>query len=348
MSNNTTSNENSMNTFSSSVDAADDYLETLKVMRRRESNYLIGDYLHRKDGEGSTSRSHVNVDCRFQMCQWSFTIVDYLHYHEDDVAVAMYILDRFLDVSPWALTDRSTFQLASITCLYMSVKLNETVGVSLDMMVQVSHGTFTVQQFEAMERIILQATKWHINPPTPMQMGYLLARWLSCQDLRLPFDTLLDLINTQVKTALLDYGLVTVPPSLVAAAALFNAVESMRVTSSKDQGHFLQNITSILEFSASDRQLLHLAQQRLYENLSGNPTPAIATRSVAETKSPSVSVTSTLVVDQHKEVYGSGINDTRPISPNVVSASPAALGDKTPKMYSHAHSSSSSTQPIVR
>jgi hypothetical protein len=329
-----------MMTFSSSEDTANDCLEALKAMKRRESNYRIGDYLHRRDEEGPTPRSHVNADCRYRMCQWSFSIIEYLHYHIDDVAISMYILDRFLDASPWALTDRSAFQLASITCLYMSIKLNETVGVALDMMVQVSHGTFTVRQFEAMERIILQATKWNVNPPTPMQMGYFLARWLSCQDQRLPVDTLLDLINMQVKTALLDYGLVTVAPSLVAVAALLNAMESMGVTSSKDQGHILHNITGMLEFSATDRQLLHLTQQRLYENLSGHTTPAVSSR-VVQTESPSLLATSTLVKEQRNAVYDNIINDTRPISPNIVSASPGALGYETPKRYYHSHSLSS-------
>jgi hypothetical protein len=350
MTNSTSSNDNNM-ISSSSEEIADDCLEALQAMKRRECNYRIGDYLHRNDQEGPPIRSHVNADCRYQMCRWSFTMIDYLHYHKNDVAVAMYILDRFLDVSPWVLTDRSTFQLASITCLYMSIKLNETVGVALDMMVQVSHGSFTVRQFETMERIILHATKWRINPPTPMQMGHLLARWLSCHDKRLPFETLLDLINMQVVTALLDYGMVTVAPSLVAVAALLNAVECMGVTSSTDQGHILHNVTSVLEFSARDRQLLNLAQERLYENFSGNPTPAVTSRSVVETTSPFVSASSTLAIGlgQHKPACGIANNDARPISPNVVSASPGSLGTKTPKRYNHPHSSSSlSSQSMIR
>lgn len=335
---------------SSSVDACDDYVTILKAMKQSEVKYRVGDYLHRLSEQQqqptnpSKSESYVNAECRHRMCQWSFSVADFCHYQKDTVAVSMKILDRFLDVTPWVLQDRSAFQLAALTSMYMAVKLIETAGLPMKQVAELSKGAFTIEQFEAMERAILEAANWFINPPTATQMGYRMAQWMSSLDHRLPLDALLDLINMQLEAAVFDYYLVTAAPSLLSVAALFNAMEGMAVHTPEELRQIRHMVTSTLDISPADLKLLPQAQVRLYELLSGDPSRLTSTtKAMVNTAPSSTSTPSTIVpytVDSNS--CGSINNDVRPISPNSVSGSPSAFETPQPNASKRNYSFSNS------
>ncbi|KAG7345481.1 cyclin-like protein [Nitzschia inconspicua] len=254
-------------------DSADDCIVILKGLKQRENKYRVGDYLGRfAEQVSAPSKSQVDVQCRYQMCQWSYSIADYCKLKKDTVASAINTLDRFLDATPCALTDQSVFQLAAMTSMYMSVKLNEVNGLGMDCMVAFSRGSFSARQYETMEKIIVEACKWYMNPPTANQIGHELVLWMCGQDNIIPFDTLLDLVNLQVEAAVYDYYLVTAAPSLIAVAAFLNAVEGMEVHTPQEQRRIRNKVISAIEMSRSESQLLPKAQQRLYELISDSFT----------------------------------------------------------------------------
>mmetsp|Transcript_29767 Transcript_29767/g.55851 ORF Transcript_29767/g.55851 Transcript_29767/m.55851 type:complete len:369 (-) Transcript_29767:452-1558(-) len=258
--------------------ADDDLVDDLRAMRHRESEYAVGDYLHRLNvavsKDAAPSCDFVNDDCRSKMCTWCFSIVDHCHFGKDVVAIAMTQLDRFLDRTSWALTDRSAFQLAAITSLYTSIKIHESQSLAVETMAALSRNVYSEDQIEAMERIMLQSNEWLLNPPTSFSFGYKLAQLVTSMDNRYPFDTLLELTNMQLESAICDYGLCTVLPSHVAVAAVHNAMESIGVD--HEHHHTIQRICSMMGIGErimdDERQPLELIQRvetRLYEGLMG-------------------------------------------------------------------------------
>lgn len=297
----------------------DDCILVLKILKRREAKYCIGNYLRRFHNENpSAPKDCVDVLCRNQMCQWINSIVDFCKCDRSSVASAMSLLDRFLNVSPWALKDRKTFQLAAMTSIYLSLKVNEVNGLGLDSMVAMSKNTFSMEQFEAMERSMVEACQWYLNPPTANQMGHWLAQWASQQDSRLPIDALLDLINMQVENAVYDYYLIAAAPSLVSIAALLNAMDSMGLFTTQEQQSIKGKVTTTLEMSHSDLHLLPQVQQRLYELLSIETVLCTSHDTISES-APSAKVISTTTTTPSQS-RRCPQKDVRPISPQSVSA----------------------------
>jgi hypothetical protein len=253
----------------------DSLMETFHAMKQREDFYKVGDYLRSSSSSSSISSSSirssssssspppsspisslaVDADCRTKMIQWGFTIVDHCDLHRETVAVAAKILDRFLDVSPWALQHRTTFQLASVTCLWTSIKIHESTAIAASTMANLGRNLFTTRQIEEMERHVFRANGWLLHPPTAHSFGRVLASWAVAQQQQhqqqqhrhhqqqqqqqQPIlnhhhtETLMELINVQLDAAVLDYELsVSVPPSMIALCAVQNAIEGMTPSSS--------------------------------------------------------------------------------------------------------------------
>lgn len=72
---------------------------------------------------------------------------------------------------------RRKFQLLAVTCLYTAIKLHgeiESVDgerriINIETFVELSCGAFQVELIEQMERCLLFALHWHLNPPTPLR-----------------------------------------------------------------------------------------------------------------------------------------------------------------------------------
>jgi hypothetical protein len=107
---------------------------------------------------------------RSQMCAWAYTAGDTFGHHRSTVAVAFNLLDRYLAAESiaGATITREDFQLYTMTCLYMAVKLMEECHeqISLYSMVDMSRGYFSTSDFEQTELEILAALDWRVNPPT--------------------------------------------------------------------------------------------------------------------------------------------------------------------------------------
>lgn len=280
------------------IEVADSHIEQLQAMKRREGDYKVGDYLtnrHHKlarsasssaartssslspavvDGEyASPFLEPIDVDCRYRMCEWSFAVVDHYQFERQTVGIAMNLLDRFLNnvtddddhdtIS--ALTDRSTFRLAAMTCLYTAIKIAEPYKLSIDAMASLGRNSYSKRQIEDMERTILTTNRWLLHPPTASMFGHVIARWLSSVDDRYDLDTLLELVNVQLDAAILDYELscsnnrinvsqVVITPSMVALCAVQNAMEGMNVASLEEQEVFADYLAGILIHNDEEAQ----------------------------------------------------------------------------------------------
>ncbi|KAL7577295.1 hypothetical protein ACA910_002038 [Epithemia clementina (nom. ined.)] len=129
-------------------------------------------------------------DWRRKICQWSYRVVDSFRLDRSTVSVAMNLLDRFLMKYNFPLGSRPVchcisckrsfdsrfFQLASMTCLYISIKVNPEVECEEEVerrrhfrlapFVDFSRGLFSQQDVLEMEKLILHTVGWRVNPPT--------------------------------------------------------------------------------------------------------------------------------------------------------------------------------------
>jgi hypothetical protein len=137
-------------------------------------------------------------------------------------------LDRYLASCPNAV-DKNHFQLLSMTCLYLAIKLNEYKHLlipgsvsSMDTILQLSRGFFTLEQMERMENDILQRLQWHVHPPTPQVFVKHFLFFLSTEE-----QGIQDLSQFMVELSVMDYFFVCYKPSEVALAALLNAMDEI-------------------------------------------------------------------------------------------------------------------------
>ena len=244
--------------------------DSLYAMIKRErspSTYRDG-YLDSSDPEMITSED------RKKLVDWCYGVVDHCHFSRETVASAMEMVDRFLSmpsnsadvarVCEQALRDRSKFQLLTIAALYSAIKINERAALSSDLFSDICSQSYTSEEIEGMERILLNGLSWRCHKPTAHQVG------LSILSLVLPYvdipevtwGFIMDEMKYLTELAVQDYYFSTQRTSTIALAAIFNVISD---TSTKDRQKLLRAFLSVIiecfEFDHSDQ--IEAARRRL-------------------------------------------------------------------------------------
>mmetsp|Transcript_22005 Transcript_22005/g.32505 ORF Transcript_22005/g.32505 Transcript_22005/m.32505 type:complete len:301 (+) Transcript_22005:272-1174(+) len=125
------------------------------------------------------------IPWRFQMCNWAYSVTDRLGYSRAVVAITFDLLDRYIAKTSAGNEHQFTmscfdFQLLCMAAFYLAVKVNEPSDsiVSLEVMVEMSRGIFSVEDLEVAEQELLEVLQWHISPPTAYDfLGELFDLW---------------------------------------------------------------------------------------------------------------------------------------------------------------------------
>ena len=241
-----------------------DVADRIGIMLKQEtSTYACEDYLLRRKLENPTDKCTVGSDddcpdlvnevdtlCREKMCEWSYRIVDHFHASRDIVAIAFSYLDKFVDLCS---CDRSAFKLAAMTCLYMATKLFHAREISVSSLAQLSRGEFEATHIVEMEQIILKTLNWRLHPP--IVQCFINALYGLIPSSSTPITRAIHQRATFfAELALFDYSFVTQPRSLLALAALLNAMEGMdeTVVSKAEQMRFVETLRDSLKIDYSD------------------------------------------------------------------------------------------------
>jgi hypothetical protein len=253
----------------------DDAIDFLHVMISKEQVYKCRDYLGRRGtkvqldmffelGEECAPleiEDIIDITCREKMCEWTYRVCDHFHTNREIVALSFSFLDRFIDRCS---CDRTAFKLASITTLYMATKVFNSKQISISSLAELSRGEFEMSHLAEMERIILEALDWRLNPPTVQSfIGYLLTLLL-LDDARL-VRSISQRAIFFAELCCYDYSLVTQDRSLIAASCILNALDDMDDdgVSQDIQQDFLvaMRLKLSLEFEAED---METSQGRLW------------------------------------------------------------------------------------
>lgn len=166
-------------------------MDQLNVLLRNEYRYVVRPV---RCQAPKAEAENAPEEWRRKICQWSYRVVDNFQFDRSIVSVAMNMLDRFLQAyrSPSDCEnstsccclackpsiDSRTFQLASMTCLYIAIKsspetatveeLNRRRCFKISTFAELSRGLFSSEDISMMEQTILSTLSWLVNPPTPM------------------------------------------------------------------------------------------------------------------------------------------------------------------------------------
>lgn len=232
--------------------------DRLDVMRRQEgTTYSCSDYLASRTTSSSSNRCNapspvsplgvvppnqdqtnlpIDEACRMKMSQWCFQVIDFAKFRRDTVSISMSLLDRFLcshlinDAAREAMNCRKAYQLASMTTLYMAIKIFEPVTMEVAVFAQLSRGCYTPNDFISMEQRILAALNWRMNGPTTINFVEL---YLSVLPLTLStsLEKMMPILwarsKYQCELACLDYEFVTRRPSDIALASIINSIQQV-------------------------------------------------------------------------------------------------------------------------
>lgn len=181
----------------------------------------------------------LNKHWREKICEWAYQVVDHFDLNREVVGVAMNHLDRYLG-SYEGIVDKNLFQLLAMTCLYIAIKLNEYKHLlipgsksSMDTILQLSRGFFTLEEMEKMEYEVLQRLQWYVHPPTSQIFMKHFLFFLSVEE-----NELHDLAQFMIELSVMDYYFVSYRPSEIALAALLNSMEKLKIHTSTIQFPF--------------------------------------------------------------------------------------------------------------
>jgi hypothetical protein len=287
-----THNHNVATTAAAVVNASS--LETIRVMRRQEDSpaYRVVDYLSQIP---SSAVLAVDIECRSAMMKWCYQVADACNYDRETVSIAMSCLDRFLCSCSDdegrdhdnVLYNRNRFQLAAMAALYIAIKVHECRPMDARLMSSLSHYSHSPKDIEAMERVMLQAIGWRVNPPTAQSfvrnMVTLLPEYYYTMMDDAERETIVELTILQLDLFSTATTMTSsssnnchscfyrAPASWLAFASLLNAIESVVVSSDQQTSvfgvkvgfaNFEATMTNILRI---DRDSLRQIRLALYE-----------------------------------------------------------------------------------
>lgn len=211
----------------------DETLSTIEALQRQEENYVSRDYcrLH-----GSSVPSHTLLSDRKLMLKWAYNVVDYFNLNRETAAMAMSYSDRFLqtEFGPEFLKDTDKYQILCIVSLYLAVKVHETASLAPKVFVEIGHGHYTENDIVEMERLLLTALRYRVNPPTALSFVRLFLDLIPDTELNRGMKaTAYMLARAQTERAVGDYAMLEVQASKVGFASVQNSMEALGYCSSR-------------------------------------------------------------------------------------------------------------------
>ncbi|KAL7577921.1 hypothetical protein ACA910_007554 [Epithemia clementina (nom. ined.)] len=174
----------------------------------------------------AVKESPVDASCREKMCDWSYRVCQHFAIPRNIVAVAFSLLDRYVD-QRWSWVDRRTYKLASMTTLYLATKLFNSRPLAVTTLADLSRGEFTDAQLLAMEQEIMVTLQWQLHAPAVLDFVQYLFTFLPSslhpnQSLRFTQKAVY-----WAELVVYDYDLILHDKSILALAAIFNALEDV-------------------------------------------------------------------------------------------------------------------------
>lgn len=208
---------------------------------------------------------------RQQMFDWSVTVLDSFGIDREASAVAFNLLDRFLAAESskgGPEITRDDYQLYSMVCLYIAVKINEPYPrkLSVQVLVDMSKDFYSKEVIESTEREVLEGLNWRLATPTAVSYVRLFQDLLAPSSAPFPSTTRYHLqatAYTLTELAVGDAFFVSYPNSCVGLAALLLAA-NLEPTIDESQVHdFLLHTQSVVDTETSEFRAVYRQLEKL-------------------------------------------------------------------------------------
>lgn len=236
------------------------------LMSKVQSSVSISDVKDLHEHQRLPPQDQTYTFWRQQMFDWACMVVDSYGMEREVVAVSFNLLDRYLAIEskkPNAPPiTRDDFQLFSMTCLYLAVKILESYHrkLSVQTLVDMSKNYYTKEVIEATERDILQALDWYLHAPTGLTYARLLTQ-LFPGKISFHMETT---AATLTEIAVADSFFVACKPSVVGLAAFLHAARLEGMSENLTQ-QFHANLQGMIPTKdCPEFRMVYLQLEKLY------------------------------------------------------------------------------------
>jgi len=210
---------------------------------------------------------------RQQMFDWSLAVLDSFGMDREACSVAFNILDRYLAIETnrgGPSVTRDDYQLYSMVCLYLAVKISEPYPrkLSVQVLVDMSKDYYCKDVIESTERDILESLNWHLHTPTELSYVRLFQQVLMEDDA----DSMISSASSQhlqatattlTELAVSDAFFVAYPNSCVGLAALIHAARLEHISEHKIQ-KLQVLLQDLVDTDTSEFRAVYLQLEKLY------------------------------------------------------------------------------------
>eukprot|EP00588_Corethron_pennatum_P031263 CAMPEP_0194317240 /NCGR_PEP_ID=MMETSP0171-20130528/13982_1 /TAXON_ID=218684 /ORGANISM="Corethron pennatum, Strain L29A3" /LENGTH=249 /DNA_ID=CAMNT_0039073753 /DNA_START=634 /DNA_END=1383 /DNA_ORIENTATION=+ len=168
-----------------------------------------------------------------------------------------------------------------MTTLNIAIKLHAR-PLKLELLVQLSRGCFTEEDFISCELFVLRTLAWNVHPPTAVSFARNFGHFLPSSISSSVKKHIEELSEFLLELAVCDYSLVVCPSHLMAIAAILNAIDDLGSTRLPQfaRAVFLENISDFVGLeNNSDVISIQEKIAHLYQESVGSVREQISTPS---------------------------------------------------------------------
>ncbi|XP_073022939.1 cyclin-D3-3-like [Primulina eburnea] len=163
---------------------------------------------------------------RKESVEWILRVNACYGFSATTAVLAVNYFDRFLWSSTLQKDNKSwMMQLASVTCLSLATKVEETdAPLLLDLQVECSKYVFDAKTIQKMELLVLSTLKWRMNPVTPLSFLDHIVRRLGVKDYKFIRWEFLWSCENLLLSVISDSRIVQYLPSVLATATMLQVI----------------------------------------------------------------------------------------------------------------------------
>jgi len=160
------------------------------------------------------SGGYVNGKMRAVLVDWLIEVHSQFKLLQETLYMTVYIIDKFLQTEGHTIR-RNKLQLVGVTAMFIASKVEEMYAPEINDFVYITDNAYTAVEIRQMELRVLNTLGFNFSRPLPL---HFLRRNSKAGDVDVLQHTVAKYL---IEMCLLEYDMAHVPPSLLAAAALF-------------------------------------------------------------------------------------------------------------------------------